>query len=148
VKSLSAVIAVRPLLISSSKTRVGLLKSAAVRALPIEMLAPAANVPSNRSSAIKFPPSSTTAITPPGAFLAAPSAFAAAITLRAPSSDSEGLSSVCADAAPANATNNAAPLTSFFITISFSRWRWGPAPIASCFPAHLCRFLPHSPQLG
>ncbi len=64
VKSLTAVMAVRPLLISSSKTRVGFLNSAAVRALPIEMLAPAAKVPSSRSSAIRLPPSSTTAMTP------------------------------------------------------------------------------------
>ena len=63
----TAVIAVRPLLINSSKKRVGFLKRTAVRALPIEMVAPIANVPSRRSSAIKFAPSSTTAITPPGA---------------------------------------------------------------------------------
>src|SRR5216117_3334894 len=63
----TAVIAVRPLLINSSKKRVGFLKRTAVRALPIEMVAPMANVPSRRSSAIRLPPSSTTAITAPGA---------------------------------------------------------------------------------
>src|SRR5947207_1829700 len=47
--------------------RVGFLKRTAVRALPIEMVAPIAKLPSSRSSAIRLPPSSTMAITPPGA---------------------------------------------------------------------------------
>ena len=55
------------MLISSSKKRVGLLKRTAVRAFPIEIVAPIANVPSRRSSAMRLPPSSTTAITPPDA---------------------------------------------------------------------------------
>src|SRR6266508_6166609 len=42
----TAVIAVRPLLISSSKKRVGFLKRTAVRALPTEIVAPIAKVPS------------------------------------------------------------------------------------------------------
>src|SRR5713226_8548818 len=70
VKFSRAVITVRPLpleLMSSSKKRVGFLNMTAVLALPMEMLAPAENVPSSRSKAIKFPPSSTTAMTPPGA---------------------------------------------------------------------------------
>src|SRR5439155_2864502 len=49
VKSSSAIMAVRPFLMMFSKAAVGFLKSAAVRALPIEMCAPAANVPSSRS---------------------------------------------------------------------------------------------------
>src|SRR5436190_10499716 len=77
--------AVRPLLINSSKKRVGFLKSTAVRALPIEMVAPIAKVPSRRSSAIKFPPSSTTAITPPGALFFFAYSTAAAIAFFAPS---------------------------------------------------------------
>ena len=63
----SATMAVRPPAMMSSKALVSFLNSAAVRALPTEMVAPAAKVPSSRSSAIRLPPSSTTAITPPGA---------------------------------------------------------------------------------
>ncbi len=87
VKFSSAVITVRPLpleLINSSKKRVGFLNMTAVLALPMEMFAPAENVPSSRSRAIKFPPSSTTAMTPPGACSFCASAFAAAITCSAP----------------------------------------------------------------
>src|SRR6267154_2095293 len=58
----------------------------AVRALPMEMFAPAANVPSSRDSAIRLPPASTTAITPPGDFTSSAFAFAAAMTRSAPSS--------------------------------------------------------------
>ena len=64
VKSFSATIDVRPLPTTSSKNFVGFLNSAAVRAFPMEMFAPALNVPSIRSTAIRLPPSSTTAITP------------------------------------------------------------------------------------
>src|SRR6266480_4247323 len=85
VKPSTAVIAVRPLLINSSKKRVGFLKRTAVRALPIEIVAPIAKVPSRRSSAIKFPPSSTTAITPPGALFFFAYSTAAAIAFFAPS---------------------------------------------------------------
>ena len=42
----TATMAVRPLAMTSSKNFVGFLKRAAVRALPMEMFAPAANVPS------------------------------------------------------------------------------------------------------
>ena len=78
---------VRPLpfeLMSSSNTRVGFLNMTAVLALPMEMLAPAENVPSSRSSAIRLPPSSTTAITPPGACSFLASFLAAAMTCSAP----------------------------------------------------------------
>src|SRR5262249_42258628 len=44
-----------------------LLNITAVRAFPMDMFAPAENVPSSRSNAMRLPPSSTTAITPPGA---------------------------------------------------------------------------------
>jgi hypothetical protein len=69
---------------TSSKNFVGFLNRTAVLAFPIEMLAPAANVPSSLSSAMRFPPSSTTATTPV-AFDFFASACAAAMTLRAPS---------------------------------------------------------------
>lgn len=85
VKSGSVVIVVRPLLIMSSKNFVGLLNRTAVRALPMEILAPAAKVLSRRSTAIRLPPSSMTAMAPPGAFLFLASATAAAITFFAPS---------------------------------------------------------------
>ena len=62
VKSSSATIGVRPLPMMSSKTLVGFLNSAAVRALPIEIFAPAAKVPSRRSRDMRLPPSSTMAI--------------------------------------------------------------------------------------
>jgi hypothetical protein len=45
----NATIAVRPFLMMSSNADVGFLKSAAVRALPIEIIEPAGNVPSMRS---------------------------------------------------------------------------------------------------
>ena len=101
VKFSRAVITVRPLpleLISSSKKRVGFLNMTAVFALPMEMLAPAEKVPSNRSSAIRLPPSSTTAITPPGACRFCASAFAAAMTCSAPCKVSVFFSTVCATA--------------------------------------------------
>src|SRR5262249_16323142 len=61
------------------------------------MLAPAENVPSRRSTAIKFPPSSTTAMTPVlFRFLA--SATAAAIAVRAPEILSDFFSVTCAPA--------------------------------------------------
>src|SRR5262245_8997076 len=91
-----ATIAVRPFLMISSNALVGRLKSAAVRALPIEILAPAAKVPSNRSSAIRLPPSSTTAMTPPGALFFFAYATAPAITFLAPSIVSVFFSTVCA----------------------------------------------------
>src|SRR5436309_2390384 len=78
-----------------SNALVGFLKSAAVRALPMEMLAPAAKVPSIRSSAMRLPPSSTTAMTPPGALLFLASAFAAAMICSAPESVSVCLLAVC-----------------------------------------------------
>src|ERR1043166_4433997 len=52
----------------------------------MEMFAPAAKVPSSRASAIRLPPASTTAITPPGDFSSCAFAFAAAMTRSAPSS--------------------------------------------------------------
>jgi hypothetical protein len=42
-----------------------LLEEAAVRAFPVEIRAPAANVPSSRSRYMRLPPSSTTAIAAP-----------------------------------------------------------------------------------
>jgi hypothetical protein len=99
VKFSSAVITVRPFpfeLISSSKKRVGFLNMTAVRAFPMEIFAPAENVPSSRSRAIRLPPSSTTAMTPPGALSFCASAFAAVMTASAPFSVSVFLSAVCA----------------------------------------------------
>src|SRR5712691_3482203 len=96
VKSFRATIEVRPFLMMSSKTFVGFLKMADVRAFPMEMFAPAANVLSRRSRAIRFPPSSTTAITPPGAFTLFASATAAAMTFFAPSNVRPFLSITCA----------------------------------------------------
>src|SRR5438046_5413140 len=92
----TAVIAVRPLLINSSKKRVGFLKRTAVRALPIEIVAPIARVLSRRSSAIKFPPSSTMAITPPGALFFFAYSIAAVIAFFAPSRLSDFFSTTCA----------------------------------------------------
>jgi hypothetical protein len=100
-----ATIAVRPFLMMSSNAFVGRLNKAAVRALPMEMLAPAANVPSSRSSAIRLPPSSTTAMTPPGALSFLASTTAAAMTFFAPSSVSVAFCAVCACAAAASAAS-------------------------------------------
>src|SRR6266581_40647 len=61
----------------------------------MEMFAPAANVPSIRARAIKLPPASTTAITPPGDLSSWAFAFAAAIMRSAPSSVSVFFSAVC-----------------------------------------------------
>src|SRR5712692_8480729 len=117
----SAAMAVRPLLIMSSNTLVGFWKSTAVRAFPIEIFAPAANVPSRRSSAIRLPPASTTATTPPGALFSFAYASAAAITFLAPSSVSDFLSATWACAVPASAIPAIAIVTArtFFAFIVF-----------------------------
>src|SRR5574341_690638 len=145
VKSLSAVITVRPLpleLMSSSKKRVGRLNCTAVRALPMEMLAPAAKVPSRRSSAIRLPPSSTTAMTPPGAFSFCASALAVAMTLRAPSRVRVFFSATWAEANPAAAQLNAANISTlpkaFRISIPFCRRL---SPLAQLQPAGWERLL-------
>src|SRR6185369_9105093 len=137
VKSFSAVITVRPLpleLTSSSKTRVGRLNNTDVRAFPIEILAPAAKVPSRRSNAMRLPPSSTTAITPPGACTLLASAFAAAITLSAPSSVSVFFSLVCPVNIAAVPTSNVSTETHcFFMACLLSREIGEDAsPTASC----------------
>jgi len=119
VKSGSATMAVRPFLMISSNVRVGFLKSAAVRALPTEMVAPAANVPSSRSSTMRLPPSSTTAMAPPGALSRRASPIAVATTCRAPSSVSAFFSATCASTAPVIATMSAATAKpmSFFMAL-------------------------------
>lgn len=76
----------------SSKALVGFLKSAAVRALPIEMVAPAAKVPSRRSRTTRLPPSSTMAMAPPGAPSRRASPMAVAVISRAASRVSAFLS--------------------------------------------------------
>src|SRR5947207_11959769 len=73
---------------------------AAVRALPIEINPPAAKVLSIRSTAMRLPPSSTTAITPV-VLRSCASAIPAAMTRLAPSRSSDLCVTVCADAATA-----------------------------------------------
>lgn len=107
--------AVRPFLMISSKARVGFLNSAAVRALPIEMFAPAAKVPSSLARATRFPPSSTTAMTPPGAPTRFASAFAAAMTFSAPSRLNVFFSTNCALAALNRQNTNRIAEIAFFI---------------------------------
>src|SRR5262249_34263393 len=116
---------VRPFAMTSSKNLVGFLKRTAVRALPIEMLAPAAKVPSILSSAIRFPPSSTTAITPVElVFLA--SAIAAAMAFLAPSS-----------------------VRVFFAPTAWPRAAMGAAPIrSSAASAFFIAFMSSSSNLG
>src|SRR5439155_17953489 len=134
VKSGSATMAVRPFLMISSNVRVGFLKSAAVRALPTEMVAPAANVPSSRSSTMRLPPSSTTAMAPPGALSRRASPIAVATTCRAPSSVSAFFSATCASTAPVIATMSAATAKpmSFFMALPRTDW---PPPAAPALPA-------------
>src|SRR5919106_309039 len=122
----SAAMAVRPPLITFSKKLVGRRNSAAVRALPIEISAPAANVPSRRSSATTWPPASTTAIAPP-TFLRLASATAAAITRLAASSVRPFCSTTCAlaPAAVSRSRNAPAMLVNLRIVRSF-KWRGSP----------------------
>src|SRR5919106_522514 len=122
----SPTIAVRPLLMTSSKKLVGFLNSAAVRALPTEMSAPAAKVPSRRSSATTWPPASTTAIAPP-TLLRLASATAAAITRLAASSVRPFCSTTCAlaPAAVSRSRNAPAMLVNLRIVRSF-KWRGSP----------------------
>jgi hypothetical protein len=111
VKSLREIMGVRPALMRSSNTRVGHLKIAAVRALPIEIGPPAGKVLSSRSTAIRLPPSSTTAITPVVLRRCA-SSTAAAMTRRAPSRSSDFLMTTSADARLVNAAPARTPATS------------------------------------
>ncbi len=64
-------------------------------AFPMEMFAPAVKVPSRRSSAMRLPHASTTAMTPPGALTSWAFALAAMITRSAPSSVTVFFSAVC-----------------------------------------------------
>ena len=85
----------------SSNARVGFLKSAAVRAFPVLMRPAAANVPSMRERASRFPPSSTTA-TAPVVLRRRSSDNAAATTFSAPASVKVFFSTTCAGTAVEN----------------------------------------------
>src|SRR5512142_398493 len=83
------------------------------------MFAPAANVPSIRSRAIRLPPLSTTAITPV-VFLLLASATAAAITRRAPSMVRDFVSANCACVRGATLSRAAAATVDLKIFIGWS----------------------------